>query len=51
MTLTTFLQKAGKFELAHKGTLFMDEIGSISLDVQANLLRVLQEKEFERVGE
>ncbi len=43
-------QKLGKFELAHKGTLFLDEIGSIGLDVQANLLRVLQEKEFERVG-
>ena len=43
-------QKMGKFELAHKGTLFLDEIGSIGLDVQANLLRVLQEKEFERVG-
>jgi Nif-specific regulatory protein len=43
-------QKMGKFELAHKGTIFLDEIGSIGLDVQANLLRVLQEKEFERVG-
>jgi Nif-specific regulatory protein len=43
-------QKLGKFELAHRGTLFLDEIGSINLDVQANLLRVLQEKEFERVG-
>ena len=43
-------QKIGKFELAHKGTMFLDEIGSIDLDVQANLLRVLQEKEFERVG-
>jgi Nif-specific regulatory protein len=43
-------QKAGKFELSHKGTIFLDEIGSIGLDVQANLLRVLQEKEFERVG-
>ena len=43
-------QKMGKFELANKGTLFLDEIGSIGLDVQANLLRVLQEKEFERVG-
>ncbi len=43
-------QKLGKFELAHRGTIFLDEIGSIGLDVQANLLRVLQEKEFERVG-
>jgi len=43
-------QKLGRFELAGKGTLFLDEIGSIGLDVQANLLRVLQEKEFERVG-
>jgi Nif-specific regulatory protein len=43
-------QKLGKFEVAHKGTIFLDEIGSIGLDVQANLLRVLQEKEFERVG-
>jgi len=43
-------QKPGKFEVANKGTIFLDEIGSISLDVQASLLRVLQEKEFERVG-
>jgi Nif-specific regulatory protein len=43
-------QKMGKFELAHKGTIFLDEIGSLGLDVQANLLRILQEKEFERVG-
>jgi len=43
-------QKAGKFELANKGTIFLDEIGSLGLDVQANLLRVLQEKEYERVG-
>jgi Nif-specific regulatory protein len=43
-------QKQGKFELAHKGTIFLDEIGSIGLDLQSNLLRVLQEKEFERVG-
>ncbi len=43
-------QKIGKFELATKGTLFLDEIGSIEADVQAKLLRVLQEKELERVG-
>jgi len=43
-------QKQGKFELANKGTIFLDEIGAITLDVQASLLRVLQEKEFERVG-
>lgn len=43
-------QKLGKFELAHKGTILLDEIGSVSLDIQVNLLRVLQEKELERVG-
>ncbi|MBI4587741.1 MAG: sigma 54-interacting transcriptional regulator [Candidatus Rokubacteria bacterium] len=42
--------KPGKFELAHGGSLFLDEIGDMALDMQAKLLRVLQEKEVERVG-
>lgn len=45
-----FSQRKGKFELAHRGTLFIDEIGELSLSAQTRLLRVLQEKEFERVG-
>jgi transcriptional regulator with GAF, ATPase, and Fis domain len=43
-------RKIGRFELADKSTLFLDEIGEIPLDLQAKLLRVLQESEFERVG-
>lgn len=43
-------QKTGRFELADKGTLFLDEVGDIPLDLQAKLLRVLQEQEFERLG-
>jgi Nif-specific regulatory protein len=43
-------QKLGKFELANKGTIFLDEVGSVDLNVQVKFLRILQEKEFERVG-
>jgi len=43
-------QRIGRFEMAHKGTIFLDEIGDMSLALQAKLLRVLQEREFERVG-
>lgn len=43
--------KQGRFELANEGTIFLDEIGDISLSTQVKLLRVLQEEEFERVGD
>ncbi|MDZ7291642.1 MAG: sigma-54 dependent transcriptional regulator [candidate division KSB1 bacterium] len=43
-------RKLGRFELAHRGTIFLDEVGDISPALQIKLLRVLQEKEFERVG-
>src|SRR5262249_48577812 len=43
-------KRIGKFELAHNGTIFLDEIGDMTLDLQVKLLRVLQEKEIERVG-
>jgi formate hydrogenlyase transcriptional activator len=44
------IQKRGRFELADQGSLFLDEIGDISLDLQPKLLRALQEQEFERLG-
>ncbi len=47
---SAYAQRKGRFELADKGTIFLDEIGEMSLGTQKKLLRVLQEREFERVG-
>ena len=43
-------QKIGRLELAHQGTLFLDEVGDVPIDIQPKLLRALQEREFERLG-
>jgi two-component system response regulator AtoC len=47
---TAMYQRKGKFEIAHGGTLFLDEIGELDRELQVKLLRVLQEREFQRVG-
>ncbi len=47
---TAMYQRKGKFEIAHGGTLFLDEIGELDKELQVRLLRVLQEREFQRVG-
>jgi transcriptional regulator with GAF, ATPase, and Fis domain len=43
--------RQGRLEQAHRGTLFLDEVGTMSMSLQMKLLRVLQEREFERVGD
>src|ERR1700757_5190088 len=47
---SAFAQRIGRLELANNGTLFLDEIGDLPLELQPKLLRVLQEREFERLG-
>ena len=42
--------REGRFELAHRGTLFLDEVGTINLNLQTKLLRVLEERQFEPIG-
>src|SRR5207253_11483285 len=44
------IQKVGRMELADQGTLFLDEVGDIPIEIQPKLLRALQEREFERLG-